>query len=150
VDAAHLEGQVVDVLADGSVEKGLTVSGGHVTLSAPASNTVIGLPYRCVLETLRPKSEATGIARLLSNRVAVQVLASRGLAVGWVDEAGKLTDIEERDVGDGYGPIPLQTDTFSVAIDGSWDESGGAVTLVHEDPFPCVVLAITREVKSGG
>ena len=45
----HLEGRQVAVLADGGVVNGLTVLDGSVTLPAPASEIVVGLPFQAQL-----------------------------------------------------------------------------------------------------
>ena len=41
----HLEGESVDVLADGWVATGLTVSSGQITLPTAAEKVTVGLPY---------------------------------------------------------------------------------------------------------
>ena len=48
----HLEGQEVALVADGLVLERTTVSGGQVVLDTPASELVVGLPYRHVIEPM--------------------------------------------------------------------------------------------------
>jgi len=49
---SHLEGEAVDVLADGAVVTGKTVSSGAITLTTAASKVHIGLAYTPEFETL--------------------------------------------------------------------------------------------------
>ena len=48
----HLEGETVDVLANGILERGIVVTGGEVNLSGPGgSDFVIGMPYTTLIKT---------------------------------------------------------------------------------------------------
>jgi hypothetical protein len=49
---SHLEGEVVDIQADGAFVGQATVSSGAVTLDDPASMIHVGLPYTSLLKTL--------------------------------------------------------------------------------------------------
>ena len=48
----HLEGQTVQVLADGAVHPDAVVTGGTITLDYPAEHVAAGLQYDCLLKTL--------------------------------------------------------------------------------------------------
>jgi hypothetical protein len=48
---SHLEGEIVDILADGAVQPSKTVTSGAITLDAAAGTVVVGLPY---VSTLQP------------------------------------------------------------------------------------------------
>lgn len=50
----HLEGKAVDVVADGFVVAGHTVSGGKITLARAASDVVVGLHYETTVEPEPP------------------------------------------------------------------------------------------------
>ncbi len=74
---SHLEGEKVNVLADGDIEIGLTVQNGSITLKNAASKIVAGLPYEFELETLRLEGDSTyGLAKSV-NEINVFVDKSR-------------------------------------------------------------------------
>jgi hypothetical protein len=50
---AHLNGKSVAILADGIEQPAQVVSGGSITLDAPASVVVVGLPYESILQPSR-------------------------------------------------------------------------------------------------
>lgn len=49
---SHLEGQSVDVLADGFVKKNVTVVNGTITLNEFVTKAIVGLSYETIVETL--------------------------------------------------------------------------------------------------
>jgi len=49
---SHLEGQSVDVLADGFVKKNVTVVNGTITLNEFVTKAIVGLSYETLVETL--------------------------------------------------------------------------------------------------
>lgn len=59
VRSYHLEGQTVDVVADGAVMPQYTVSSGQITLSRPAKSVEIGLHFESTIETLSPEVQTT-------------------------------------------------------------------------------------------
>ena len=74
---SHLEGEIVNVLADGDIEIGLTVQNGSITLKNAASKIVAGLPYEFELETLRLEGDSTyGLTKSV-NEINVFVDKSR-------------------------------------------------------------------------
>lgn len=85
---AHLNGKTVVVLADGVEHPTRDVSGGSITLQAPAAHVVVGLPYTSELQPMRrevqtDKGTAQGNLWRVS-RVGVVLHDSRG---GQVAEA---------------------------------------------------------------
>lgn len=55
---SHLEGQTVDILANGSPHPSRVVTGGEVTLQAPYAVVTVGLPAPCKLKTMRMEAGA--------------------------------------------------------------------------------------------
>jgi hypothetical protein len=68
---SHLEGKAVDVLADGVVVTGKTVSSGAITLSTAASSIIVGLAYRPAFETPNLETPAGSQGFSLGNRKRV-------------------------------------------------------------------------------
>ena len=56
---SHLEGQIVDVVADGSVMPQQTVTGGKITLTRKAYLIEAGMHYKTTIETLTPEVSTT-------------------------------------------------------------------------------------------
>lgn len=79
---AHLEGKTVVVLADGVEHPMRVVSGGSITLAAPASRVVVGLPFTSELQPARREvqtDKGTAQGRLWRvSRVGAYVHDSRG------------------------------------------------------------------------
>ncbi|MDD4915742.1 MAG: hypothetical protein PHW13_11980 [Methylococcales bacterium] len=147
-----LEGAAVSVLADGKVQRGLSVSGGGVlTLTTPASVVQVGLPYTATMET--PPQAIAGDPAFGQGRIkAVNVIWARcvdftGCVVG---SAGSKRRVP---VG------PLQTDSagnpalangeFRVKPFGNWN-TDGAVVISQVDPLPLTVADLCFEVSVEG
>ncbi len=73
----HLEGETINLLADGCLVEGKVVTNGTVELDYPASKIVAGLPYEFELETLNLEGENThGILKIV-NEISINVDKSR-------------------------------------------------------------------------
>ncbi|BAV46411.1 hypothetical protein MesoLj113a_34990 [Mesorhizobium sp. 113-1-2] len=148
--AAHLAGQSVDLLADGKVYHGLTVSGGG-TVTLPGGSTAakwqLGLPYAAGADTLeldvggkdgsiigRRKKVAKAILSLLETDTTGLEVQSfmRGR---W--EPVRMPSIVAPD-----GGATLFTGNVEVPIDDSW-EGQGRVRIRHVNPTPCTIRAFT-------
>ncbi|RNJ47363.1 hypothetical protein B5V01_24840 [Mesorhizobium erdmanii] len=148
--AAHLAGQSVDVLADGKVYRGLTVSGGGTVMlpgGATAAKWQVGLPYAAGADTLeldvggkdgsiigRRKKVAKAILSLLETDTTGLEVQSfmRGR---W--EPVRMPSIVAPD-----GRATLFTGNVEVPIDDSW-EGQGRVRIRHVNPTPCTIRAFT-------
>jgi len=92
----HMEGQYLDVLADGIVYKQVgPVTNGALTLSGSASNIVAGLPFTAEAEIVTPEAGAQdGTAQGKSKRphsVVLKLWQSIGGEVGrWNEDTGTL------------------------------------------------------------
>ncbi|MDX8514947.1 hypothetical protein [Mesorhizobium captivum] len=145
----HLNGEKVDVLADGKVFRGLTVASGQVTLpaGATAARWQVGLPFQAQADTLeldvggrdgsivgRRKKVAKAILSLLETDITGLEVQSF-LRGRW--EAVRLPSIVTPD-----GKAKLYTGNVEVPIDDSW-EGQGRVRIRHVNPTPCTIRAFT-------
>ncbi len=73
----HLEGETINLLADGCVIENKKVENGKVELDYPASKIVAGLPYEFELETLNLNGENTHGLLKIVNSINVNVDKSR-------------------------------------------------------------------------
>jgi len=148
----HLEGETVVAAANGYAETGLVVSGGRVTLSAPASRVHVGLPYTCRLTTLPLSTYAEGgqpvqgRAKNIS-RLTVQVERTMGMWYG-----PDVDHMREAKFGlpSLYGqPLAMVTDDIDVTMKGDWDKRK-QIVIEQRSPLPMTILSLIPEVQAGG
>lgn len=154
----HLEGKSVSVYADGYVvaspnnpqyDPPTIVSGGMILLGQPYAVVHVGLPYTSDLQTLDIDT-ATGASikpfKQLINRVTLELQDSRGGFVGGAPPTGpnllnNLDEIKIRDDADGFGPIALRTESYTVNMQNRFNDNG-RVFIRQVDPIPLTVLAV--------
>lgn len=148
----HLEGKTVSILADGAVHPSRVVSGGSVSLEAPASVIHVGLPIEADLETLplalqlQDGSFGQGWIKAI-NKVSLRVFRSSGIFVGPSED--KLTEAKQRTTEVFGAPPGLRTDVIDVTLTPSWGQSG-QVFVRQPYPLPLTVVSLVAEVALGG
>lgn len=143
----HLEGEDVQVLADGSVIEGMTVAGGQITLPAEASLVSVGLPYVSQLQTLDLEvGDATiqGKFKKLSG-LAIKVHHGRGWKYGptW----DNLVEVKQSGPTLGRPQQLVSGNTYQI-MPPSWNVEG-RICLQQDYPLPLTVLAVIPEVTVG-
>ncbi|MCQ4159771.1 hypothetical protein NON00_07500 [Roseomonas sp. GC11] len=146
----HLEGRVVQVVADGAPRGTATVSGGAVTIDPSASVVQIGLGFTHVVEPLPPNLAFAGGARTAPLRLVAatfRVLETAALSV---------------DLGRGAQPVPFRR-LDTALLDAAPPAYTGDVTLrgigwrrdpmqplwriEGETPLPLTLLSVTTETR---
>lgn len=150
-DLDHLEGQIVDILADGKVHRQLHVAAGAVTLDYAASKVHIGLPYPSLLEFLAPEAgQREGVARGKKQRtiaVNLQLLESQGLRVG-VNGLPPV-NIETRDANVPMDQaVPLYSGLHPVPLIGSY-QTENLIRVERYQPTVSTLLAAIPVVDVG-
>lgn len=148
----HLEGQTVQILADGAVHPTRTVTAGSVTLDGSYSVVHVGLAYTSDLTTLPAAFEgapAGGQGRTKNiNSLAVRVTQSSVIKAG-----PNFTDLVEnaaRDVSDPYdSPPSLRTGELRFDISPDWN-ADGSICIRQDLPLPLTVLAMAVDASVGG
>lgn len=147
----HLEGQVVRVLADGAAIETVVVQDGAVTLSEPAKNVQIGLPYTHEIEPLPPVVQSAGGA-------------GPGAVVRLIRAHFRLLDTQALHLDTGKGPVPVPFRRFGRhsfdagpplfsgdvqvrAIGWKRDAFAPLWRIAQDAPLPCTVLAVATEMK---
>ena len=170
----HLEGMTVIGLADGAVISPTVVSGGAITLTAPASAVTVGLPFQAQLQSLHLQKQGEEIQdeRKKVIGVTVRVEKSRGVKIGanqpnasaqeygvnvpWGNYPwGKMALIPEQQ--NQLGPnqyLPLFTGDHYVIIDDDWNTPGqsaspGMIAAQQDFPLPMQVLAFIPKFTTG-
>lgn len=136
----HLEGKTVSIVADGSVQPQQTVSGGAITLSRPARQVVIGLPYTPRLILLPPEAQMQNGSmqgsRVSLARLRIRIKDTTGMMINGQQVAFRKFGLKVLDQ-----PAPL----FSGDID--WNVSGwnNTETVIEQpQPLPVHILAVVR------
>lgn len=147
----HLEGQSVQILADGAVHPARTVTGGAITLDDSYSVVHVGLAYTSDLQTLPLALETQSGGQFLRknvNGVALRVTQSSLVKAG--PSFAKLTEYPARDHTDPYdSPPALRTGELRFAIGPSWN-SDASVCVRQDQPLPLTVLSLALDVAPGG
>lgn len=161
----HLEGLTVTALADGSVIPSQVVTNGQITLSWPASQVVVGLPYICQVQTMYLDAPSqTGTIqnrRKLISSVGLRVEASRGLQIGsdQPDQSAQqnfvtlpwtnMNEIKERpNLVNAGSAVPLFTGDYYKNISSAWGVRG-QVAIQQVYPLPANILAVVSYFDVG-
>lgn len=148
----HLEGETVQILADGAVHPTKVVTAGAITLDYAASVIHIGLAYTSDMRTLPLAIEGAGAGGQGTmknvNKVHLRVTQSSLVKAG--PSFTKLREYPPRAVTDPYGSAPaLRTGEISLSIDPSWN-TDASVCVRQDEPVPLTVLSMTLETAVGG
>lgn len=141
----HLNGETVEVVADGVRLKSRRVTAGRVKLDKPAREVLVGLPYTMRVMTLPVEAGAQAGTAQGRQKIAPEVTLRLYQSLG-----GKVGGLGTKP----YSIFPaLPADLFSgdkkVAIDGGWTERGQLV-IEHADPYPFHLLALLPTVQTTG
>lgn len=144
----HLEGRTVTVKADGAAHPDRQVTGGAITLQAPASQAVVGLPapYAGQLMPLEAGAAAgSGQGRIKRvHALTVRLLDSLGGRFG--PATGRCDPLQHRRAGEPMdGPPALTSGDIAMTFPGGYD---GAATIAFEgdDGFPFTLLGLYPEL----
>ncbi|BAI73179.1 hypothetical protein AZL_025410 [Azospirillum sp. B510] len=147
---AHLEGETVQILADGAVHPDRLVTGGQVALQVPASQVHVGLGTAARVVSLDPGVPvAEGASRGKPRRidqVTVGLLNSQGGSVGL--KGGPAEKLPVRHSGDVMGaPSPLFSGDMAIKVESGWSR---AVQVVAEQtlPLPLTLSAIVPRIST--
>lgn len=140
----HLEGQTVDVLADGAVQTAKTVSNGKITLDRAASTVHVGFGYQSDGKRLRDEAgsqNGTSLGKTRrKHRVGWLLHRSLGLKIGAsFDELDTLTFRTSADNA-GEAP-PLFSGILSETIEFDYDTENQECWR-QDQPLPSTILAV--------
>ena len=152
---SHLEGQQVCVWADG-IDVGTnpdytyiyTVSGGQITLAAPATNVVVGIPYVAEFLSMKLGSPTQSIQNVLNHYKNINHI---GLVLAYVHPKGLrfgsapdyLDDMPEQEKSKTVDPNVIRQayDEQVMEFPGHWD-TDTRLYLRAQAPRPCTVLGV--------
>jgi hypothetical protein len=141
----HLEGQTVQILADGSTHPDKIVSSGAITLDRSSKKVKVGLAYNSILQTMRIEggsAEGTGQGKIKRiSKVVLRLFNTVGVKCG-----PSLTNLETvpfRTTSD-YMDTPVSTLLAGDKIVEFPDDfNSDAFIIVKQDqPLPLSLLAL--------
>lgn len=144
----HLEGETVQILGDGNVFTPQVVSSGHVTLSDPVTQVIIGLGYTCIGKSLPTviSGQAAEGRRKRTVGIATRLDRSRGLKVGRALNA--VYEMKER-VNESLGqPTALFDGIRYTILSTSWTEDNQTY-FVQDQPLPATLLGFVLDMEVG-
>lgn len=148
----HLEGMDVDVLADGAVVSGLTVSNGAITLPTDASVVNVGLHMTSDLQTMPLIVEAAQAAGqgTVKNISKVYARINQSSVVQAGPSFDRLREYPARQVSDPYDTPPaLRKGEIALSIDPSWT-TDGSICIRQELPLPLTIVSLAVDATLGG
>lgn len=140
----HLEGETVDVKADGSFMGEFVVSGGQITINRTAETIEAGLKYTPLIKTmplnvnLQNGPNAASKKKIL--RAAINFFESNGIIVNGQRLADKTITVDQFNA-----PIP-QTGLKRITLSG-WSLEAD-IEITQDTPMPLTILSIGMEVKA--
>ena len=140
----HLEGQTVQILAEGSTHSNKTVTSGAVTLDRSSAIVHVGLPYVSDFETLRfdiGAADGTSQGKFVRwHRIIVRFLQTLGGFMG--PDTSNLDLLVLREGGDPMDTaVPLFTGDFELDWDGEYSNDEHFFYR-QTDPLPVIIEAI--------
>lgn len=147
----HLEGRLVDALADGQVYQGLLVSAGAVTLPVAASKVQVGLPFVSQIQPMRIDSDNTvGSFAGKVRRIAELVIRVRDtLGIKYQNEHRAYDAEVAGPVDQDLAATPLQTRDRKINFHGDLTYDSTLI-LKQEKPLPFTLQAIVAKYDVTG
>ncbi len=146
---SHLEGESVDVVADGVALDQHTVSAGGITLTDSASVVHVGLHYDSDLWTLTPDIELPRGSSLSSYKrvvsATIQLYKTLGMKIGVNADTLKDQQFSDDDVPAGQ-PADLFTGEWEVSLKDR-DNTDARIFIRQSQPLPMTILAIESEIE---
>jgi len=145
----HLEGEVVDIIGEGSVQNSKTVSSGSINLDTAIEEAQVGLLYSSDLQTMRLDEGYTETTQTKTVRVfdlSVRFQNTVGASVG--PSSDNLTNIDFRDSGASMDlPVPLFTGDKQIEFDAGHGVEG-LIYVKQPQALPMTILGIYPRLET--
>ena len=142
----HLEGEAVQILADGAAHADKTVSGGAVTLDRSASTVHVGYSYDSKVQTLRMEGGADdGVSQGKIKRIhgaTIRFLDTVGAEIG--PDEDNLDRLPFRDSSMAMDEaVPMFDGDKEISFPSGYDNDA-RVFVRQTQPLPMTILAVMR------
>jgi hypothetical protein len=144
----HLEGETIDLLVNGATHPQRTVTGGSITLQAPASKVQAGLGYLAKLQTLRLNAGARdGTSQGKKSRIPSAVIRfNETLGMRYGANFEEMYEIDFRTALDRMdNPPPMFTGDIEVNWPGDYDTHPW-LCFQQPYPLPAEIVAVMPQV----
>jgi hypothetical protein len=146
----HLEGETVQIVADGSLQTDKVITAGAITLDAAASTVHIGHHYNSDLQLLRfdaGSANGTAIGKVRrTHLVGLMLHRTLNLMMGMSFD-NLLRIIFRADPDLTNAPTPLFTGIKSEEIEAN-NDMDNMICIRQDQPFPMTILAIMPQMKT--
>ena len=140
----HIEGEAVDVLADGLVVTGHTVASNKITLTTAASKVHVGLNYTGQLQPMRLEAGADeGTAQGRIKRINNMVIRFFETLFGNLGPDSSTLDSMDGEFTAGT----LLSGDVEWPFNGDYG-LGGDILFTHNKPTPCTIICMIPEVRT--
>ena len=147
---AHLEGETVSVLADGSTHPDKTVSSGEITLDRSSTKVKVGLAYTSLLQTMRiDAGSQNGTSQSKTKRIyeiTARLYESIGVEIGPdLDNMERIpfrSSANEMDSG-----ITVFTGDKEIEFRGNY-ETDGFIFVRQVQPLPLTILSLYPKLQT--
>ena len=142
----HLEGENVQILADGATHDDKIVSSGSITLDRSAKKVKVGLPYDSILQTMRleggsAEGEGTSQGKIKRiSRVVLRLFETVGVKCG--PSLTKLDIVPFRTTSDTLDQPVSTLLAGDKALEFDGDYGSDFIFVKQDQPLPLSVLAI--------
>jgi hypothetical protein len=141
----HLNGRTVRVIADGNLHPDRVVSGGQITLAAPATFIQVGLSYTHIIEPL-PLAN-TGVGGEGRNVRPISFLLRLSGTRALTFDAGRGLRALELALGQVIPALPVSRDIKIAAYGWVRDFLSPLWRIEQSQPLPFTLLSVTTELK---
>jgi hypothetical protein len=152
----HLEGETVQVFADGATQTTKTVASGAITIDSAASVIHVGLSYARRFKSLKlavqtPVGTSIGTPQSIADIILELMETAEGalqLATEEDGVEGTFTQLDLRDATEvGEDPVPFFDGVKSLGVSAGFDDDIRLI-LTGSDPSPFTVLGLSPEVDT--
>jgi len=153
---SHLEGETVQVFADGAVQGSKVVSSGSITLDTPASLVHAGLGYTRRFKSLKlayggRDGSAIGKPKNIADIILVLMETAEGaLSLQTIEDgvAGAATELDLRQATDiDADPVNFFSGELRLGVTAGFDDDI-RLLLTGSTPVPMTVLAVSPEIDT--
>jgi hypothetical protein len=147
----HLEGQTVQVCADGAAHPDCVVTAGAISLQWPVSRIHVGLSCPAVIQPMPINAGAQdgtsmGKTQRIS-KVGIRFDNTIGAKYG-ADETAQMDVVLTRGGGDNMDEaLPLFTGIKTVSWPDGYDNPA-LITIVQDQPLPCTVVSLMPQMAT--
>ena len=143
---SHLEGETVDVVADGVVVPQQVVTSGQITIPNAALAIEVGLHYKMTIIDLPPEI-TTNLGTSQGQKISVNSCKVRLYETIGLQVNGQIVPFRAFGQDSFDEDVDLFTGDKKITVLGG---NGGVVTIEQDQPLPCTVLGIIKEISVNG